>query len=213
MTEDEARRWLSANFDVPRETWDRLERFVAEVIAENEHQNLISAATIPEIWARHIVDSAQLLRHAPAGPWIDLGSGPGFPGLVIAAMGDFPVTLVESRRRRADFLARTAERLGIADRVTVIDERLEQIESRPFAAISARAFAPLDRLLPLAARFATPDTIWVLPKGRSAQAELDTARITWQGAFRIEPSVTDPEAGVIVATDVRPKTIRPGKAR
>jgi 16S rRNA (guanine527-N7)-methyltransferase len=212
MNEDEAREWIAAHFNVPRETWARLETFVAGVIEENSEQNLIAASTVPNIWARHIVDSAQLLLHAQ-GPWLDLGSGPGFPGLVAAALGDAPVTLVESRRRRVDFLNQMAERMGLTDRVTVLGQRLELVGTAPFAVISARAFAPLDKLLPLAWRFSTADTTWVLPKGRSAKAELDQVRQTWQGAFRIEPSVTDPEAGVIVATDVRPRNIKPGKAR
>lgn len=213
MTEDEARGWIAANFDVPRETWDRLETLVACVVAESSLQNLIAASTVPAIWARHIVDSVQLLRFGAPGPWLDLGSGAGFPGLVIAAFGGRPVTLVESRRKRIDFLIETAAKMGIADQVTVAGQRLELVEAQPFAVISARAFAPLNRLFPLAHRFSTPATQWVLPKGRSAHAELDHVRQTWQGVFRIEASVTDPEAGVVVATNVRPRTPRAGKAR
>ncbi|ARS28109.1 16S rRNA (guanine(527)-N(7))-methyltransferase RsmG [Sphingomonas sp. KC8] len=213
MTEDEARAWIADHIDVPRETWERLDTLVACVVEESGRQNLIAASTVPAIWARHIVDSAQLLRFGVPGPWLDLGAGAGFPGLVVAAFGGRAVTLVESRRKRIDFLVETADRMGIADLVTVVGQRLEIVESQPFSVISARAFAPLDRLLALAHRFATPTTQWVLPKGRSAQTELDHVRQTWQGAFRIEASVTDPEAGVVVATNVRPKTLSAGKAR
>ncbi|WP_380873120.1 ribosomal RNA small subunit methyltransferase G [Sphingomonas sp. DBB INV C78] len=212
MTEDEARAWIAAHFDVSRETLEKLDTLVRCVVEESTHQNLIAASTVPAIWARHIVDSAQLLLYA-RGPWLDLGSGAGFPGLVVAALTDETVTVVESRRKRIDFLNQTAERMGVGDRVSVIGQRVELVESQPFSIISARAFAPLDKLLDLAFRFSRPETIWVLPKGKSAKAELDQVRQTWQGAFRIEPSVTDPEAGVIVATDVKPRKIKPGKAR
>ncbi|SNS72164.1 16S rRNA m(7)G-527 methyltransferase [Sphingomonas laterariae] len=212
MSEAEARAWLADHFDVSRETWERLEALVAAVVEENARQNLVAASTIPDIWQRHIVDSAQLLLYAK-GAWMDLGSGPGFPGLVVAALTDQPMTLVESRRKRVEFLEGAVARMGLADRVSVEGRRLELVATRPFAVISARAFAPLDKLLALAHRFSTAETQWVLPKGRSAQDELDQVRRTWQGVFRIEPSVTDPAAGVIVATDVRPRNIKPGKAR
>lgn len=207
MTEAEARAWLRAHFDVPRETFERLERFIALLAAESARQNLIAASTLPAIWNRHIVDSAQLLilPQKPAATWLDLGSGAGFPGLIVAALSDARVTLVDSRRKRVAFLAEAAAVLGIEKRVTLLCGRVETMADGQFDAISARAFAPLDRLLPIASRFARPDTIWLLPKGRSAASELDAARGSWQGAFRIEPSVTDPEAAIIVATMVKPR--------
>jgi len=207
MTEDDARDWLRANLDVPRETFARLDRFVALLSAESARQNLIAASTLPAIWSRHIVDSAQLLPLAGGSPatWLDLGSGAGFPGLVIATLSEAHVTLVDSRKKRVAFLAEAAAALGIASRVTLLCSRVETMADGQYDAISARAFAPLDRLLPIAARFARPDTIWLLPKGKSAASELDAARGSWQGAFRIEPSVTDPEAAIIVATQVKPR--------
>lgn len=214
MTEEEARAWLRNH--VSRETEDGLEKLVALILDEMSHQNLISAASADHIWTRHIVDSAQLIALAPvgAGRWIDLGSGAGFPGLVVALMcPDLHMTLVESRRKRIDFLSFMAESLGIADRVTVAGQRLELIESAPQDVISARAFAPLDRLLPLAHRFAHPDTAWLLPKGRSAASELEAVTGSWQGDYRIVPSMTDPEAAIIVATKVAPKTGRRAKSQ
>lgn len=213
MTEGEARAWLAAQGHVSRETWRRLETLVQGVIEEARAQNLIAMSTISTIWQRHIVDSAQLLRHVAPANWIDFGAGAGFPGLVIAALADIPVTLVESRRKRIDFLTMMAERMGVAKRVAVIGRRVESITpAAPFAVISARAFAPLPRLFELTTKFSTEDTQWVLPKGRSAVDELEQARRTWQGDFRIEPSVTDPEAGVIVASRVRLKPHAAGKA-
>ena len=205
MTEEEARVWLVAQYGVSRETLDGLERFVALLTGEAAHQNLIAASTLPTVWNRHIADSAQLLNLAgKPRTWLDLGSGAGFPGLIIAALGNAHVTLVDSRKKRVAFLAEAARTLGIEQRVTLICSRVETLPASHYDAISARAFAPLDRLLPMAARFARPDTIWLLPKGKSAVSELEAARGSWQGAYRIEPSVTDPEAAIIVATRVRP---------
>lgn len=205
MTEDEAREWLADHIDVSRETWAALDRFAALIRTTNERQNLVAASTLPSLWGRHIVDSAQLVPMAPqTGKWLDLGSGPGLPGLVVAALRDAPVTLVESRRLRVEFLNAAAEAMGIASRVTVVGKRLEQVDTRMFEVISARAFAPLPRLLPLAARFAHDATLWLLPKGRSAVSELEAVAGTWQGDFRVEPSVTDPEAAIIVARGVQP---------
>ena len=210
MTEDEARGWVADH--VSRETLVGLEKLVGMILDEMPRQNLISASTADHIWTRHIVDSAQLVPMMPEGArrWIDLGSGAGFPGLVVALMcPDLHMTLVESRRKRIDFLGFMAESLGIADRVTVAGQRLEMLDSSPQDVISARAFAPLDRLLPLAHRFSHETTVWLLPKGRSAASELEAVTGSWQGDFRIVPSMTDPDAAIIAASQVQPK----GKAQ
>jgi len=206
VTEDEARRWIAAH--VPRETEAQLARFTELLLAEMPRQNLIAASTTDQLWARHIVDSAQLLALAPdsARRWIDLGAGAGFPGIVVAlARSDIEMTLVESRRKRIDFLRHVVEQLGVGARVTVAGRRLEMLESAEQDVISARAFAPLDRLLPLAHRFSHAGTCWLLPKGRSAASELEAVTASWQGRFRIVPSLTDPEAAIITATQVQPK--------
>ncbi len=203
MTEGDARAWMLAR--VPRETFARLEQLVDVVRAEAQQQNLVAASTLTQMWSRHVVDSAQLLDLAPAnGRWLDLGSGAGFPGLVVALIGEHPVTLAESRTRRAAFLADAIERLGLTGKAEVIAGRIEMAPARDFEIISARAFAPLDRLFASAQHLASEKTVWVLPKGRGAQAELDAARGSWQGAFRTVQSITDPEATIIVADQVRP---------
>jgi 16S rRNA (guanine527-N7)-methyltransferase len=205
VTEDEAHAWLDDN--VPRETLPGLEHMVGLVLDEMPRQNLIAASTAQHVWARHIVDSAQLSAMAPgnARSWIDLGSGAGFPGMVVALIRPgLRVTLVESRRKRIDFLRFMAESLGLADRVTVAGQRLETLDGVRHDVISARAFSPLDRLLPLAHRFSGPGTCWLLPKGRSAASELEAVTGTWQGDYRIAPSLTDPEAAIIVAREVQP---------
>lgn len=203
MTEANARDWVARTFDVSRETLARLDAFAELIRSENDRQNLVSRASLDQLWQRHIADSAQLLRFVadPSASWIDLGSGPGFPGLVVARLHRGPVTLVEERRLRIDFLHRAAETLGVS--VEIVGARVERMPPRPFDVISARAFAPLPRLLALATGFSTTKSLWVLPKGRNAQSELDALDPSWQGEFRLEESVTDPEARIIVATGVR----------
>ncbi|RZJ99459.1 MAG: 16S rRNA (guanine(527)-N(7))-methyltransferase RsmG [Novosphingobium sp.] len=213
-TEAQARDWLRELPDCDDAAMLRLERLVELLTEENQRQNLVSAASLGEVWRRHIVDSAQLLAHVPRGtsPWLDLGTGAGFPGLVIATLRpDCEVLLVESRKRRIEWLERAAHDLRLPH-VKVYGARLEDVPSRNAAIISARAFAPLDRLLELSARFSTSDTIWLLPKGRSAKQELQMLR-GWHHTFHVEQSLTDIEAGVITGTlQGSAKPVRKGKA-
>lgn len=200
-TEEQARAWIAATFAPTSARWAQLERFAAMLVAENAHQNLIAASTIPQLWVRHIVDSAQLLALDAArdGLWIDLGSGPGLPGLVVATLSDRPMLLVESRKRRCDFLRVTVEGLGLAH-VEVAEAPLERVETRPAATISARAFAPLDKLIALSTRFSTESTRWLLPKGRNAVKELALLPAAWQRLFHVEQSLTDTESRILVGT-------------
>jgi len=204
MDEEEVKDQL----DVPRETIERLEAFVDLLRSENQRQNLVSSASLETVWERHILDSVQLVRFAPDGArtWLDLGTGAGFPGLVVPLFHPTHMILVESRRLRAEFLRTAAETLGIAQRVEILCSKLEAVPTRPVDVISARAFAPLPKLLTLAERFSTSGTVWILPKGRNAKSELDAARSSWQGDFRLEPSLTDAEAQIVVASRVRRKT-------
>lgn len=201
-SEDAARAWVGDAFGPTPEQWEQLERFVDLLIAENAQQNLIAASTIPTMWVRHIADSAQLLaldRRDGDGLWIDLGSGAGLPGLVIAILSTRPILLVESRKRRCDFLRSVAGDLGLTH-VEVVEAPLERIETRPAAAISARAFAPLDKLLDLSARFSTESTHWLLPKGRNAVKELALLPQPWQRMFHVEQSRTDADSQILVGT-------------
>lgn len=200
-SEAEARAWLRQLPECDAAAMARLELLAHLLCEENRRQNLVSAASLQEVWLRHIADSAQLLTYVSRGtsPWLDLGSGAGFPGLVIAALRpESEVLLVESRRKRIDWLQAAAQQLDLPH-VRVHGARLEAVPSQPVGAISARAFAPLDRLLDLSARFSTGDTVWLLPKGRSAKQELDMLR-GWTHMFHVEQSLTDPQAGVIVGT-------------
>jgi len=198
--EEEARIWMAEALSPTAAQWERLERFAAMLVAENVRQNLIAASTIPTIWVRHIADSAQLLSFDSRegdGLWIDLGSGPGLPGLVVAILSARPMLLVESRKRRCDFLRAVASELDL-QHVEVAEMPLERVETRPAATISARAFAPLDKLLDLSARFSTESTRWLLPKGRNAVKELALLPEAWQRMFHVEQSRTDADSQILV---------------
>jgi 16S rRNA (guanine527-N7)-methyltransferase len=202
VTEEEAKFWLAQSPYVSRETYARLDELRRLVLEESKAQNLVSEASVPHFWARHIVDSAQLLRfaeNAPTGDWLDLGTGAGFPGMVIGLLSERPIIFVESRRKRFEFLHSLVDHFGLSH-VRVHGGRLETLATCQAAVISARAFAPLTRLLPLAQRFAAPDTLWILPKGRGAKAELALIADTWHGRFDFCPSLTDDDAAILVAT-------------
>jgi 16S rRNA (guanine527-N7)-methyltransferase len=153
------------------------------------------------------VDSAQLLPFVPreTTPWLDLGTGAGFPGVVIAALRpDTTVVMVESRAKRIDWLAHLIAELDLPQ-ARVIGSRLEVVETFPAGAISARAYAPLDRLLKTAHHLADENTVWLLPKGRNGEKELAIARQQWQAVFHVEQSLTDADSAIIIAGDVSPR--------
>lgn len=187
-----------SGMNVSRETFSRLEQYVALLLDESERQNLIARSTMGDVWNRHILDSAQLIRFAsPGSTWADIGAGGGLPGIVIAILTDCPVLLIEPRRLRAEFLSRCIDRLGLTD-VLVRQAKVEHVHGQTDV-ITARAFAPLDRLLLLTRHLSHPWTRWVLPKGRNAATELEQAARSWQGHFRTEPSLTADDASIIVA--------------
>ena len=203
-TEDKARAYVAGLTDAAGMA--RLTAFAALVLAENQRQNLIAKPTEPQLWQRHMADSAQLIENVSRetlgpnaqGPWLDLGSGPGFPGIVIAALcPNMPVVLVESRARRVEFLEAVIAALNLP-KCRVEGQRLERVTPFPARAISARAFAPLAKLLELSAPFSTRATAYVLPKGRSAAQELETLKPSIRAMFHVKHSLTDPDAGIIV---------------
>ena len=181
----------------------RLEALSAALINENQRQNLISRPSEAQMWVRHIADSAQLLRlvprETPSRPWLDLGTGAGFPGLVIAALRpEWKIVLVESRARRVEWLEHMVRELDLGN-CRVEGRRLELVEPFKASVISARAFAPLEKLLSLSAPFSTKATTYLLPKGRSAAQELQAMPRKIRGMFHVEQSWTDEEAGIIVS--------------
>ena len=189
---------------VSRETYEKLEAYVALLKEESARQNLVSAATLEQVWDRHVLDSAQLARFEPRfkASWIDIGSGAGLPGIVIACLVDGPVTLVEPRRLRADFLHKVSESLQLGAEVHCA--KAERVAGK-YDVITARAVANLRDLLELSAHLSTRNTVWALPKGRNAPQELAEAQKAWQGEFHVERSVTDADSWIIVGTGVRAK--------
>ena len=186
---------------VSRETLARLEAHLALLRAWQPRINLVGEATLDDPWRRHMLDSAQLLDLAPArseGParrWVDLGSGAGFPGMVLAILGAGEVHLVESDRRKAAFLAESARRTGA--RATIHNRRAEELD--PFAAdvVTARALAPLARLLALAWPFIAQHTVCLFPKGRNVEKELTEARKNWTMSVEYLASRSDPSGTIL----------------
>lgn len=192
--------------DVPRETFERIEAYAALLVEESSKQNLIAASTVDQLWERHLLDSAQLIRLGTHGSWADIGSGAGLPGIVIAILIGAPVTLVEPRRLRAEFLGFVKSRLAL-DTITIVHGKASAVRAK-FDNITARAVAPASDLFAMTHHLSHSKTVWVLPKGRSAQKELDDVRAAWQGAYRLEPSLTDEAASILLATGVRPRGMR-----
>ena len=203
--EDEARDFVAARCDT--QTMERLHRFAEMLAEENDRQNLVSRSSLLNIWQRHIADSVQLLNHVPreTDRILDLGTGAGLPGIILAIVKQHcPIQLVESRRKRVDWLERLKSELSLSQ-CTIVGKRLELVESEKFDIITARAFAPLDKLLDLSARFSTRDTCWVLPKGRSGAQELKRQPASVQNMFHVEQSLTDADATILVGKGRPPR--------
>jgi len=204
------RAGFSREFDVSRETCARLEAYIALLIRWNARINLVSPTTIDAVWTRHIADSAQLFNLAPASArrWLDLGSGAGFPGLVVAALAaekapGLSITLIESDTRKAAFLAAAAREMGVA--AIVEARRIEALPACAYDVVSARALAPLDRLCALAHRFSGPGTVFLFPKGARLDSELTAATASWHIHAERIASRTDPEAAVLKILELEPR--------
>jgi 16S rRNA (guanine527-N7)-methyltransferase len=188
---------FARRFDVSRETLARLETYAALLARWTPRINLVSAATLPDLWHRHVADSAQLLALAPRPrQWLDLGSGAGFPGLVIAILApDIRVRLVESDQRKCAFLRRVSEDTGTA--IDILPERIEALPPQAVDMISARALAPLTQLLTHVEKHLAPGGIGLFPKGRTVHNEIAEAERAWRFPCRVHPSLTDPEAAIV----------------
>ena len=189
---------------VSRETFEKVDAYVALLREEARRQNLIAESTFDHLWDRHILDSAQLVRFesGSGASWADIGSGAGLPGIVVACLVGGPVTLIEPRRLRAEFLHNVCESLRI--NATVFLGKAERARGK-YDVITGRAVAGLTQFLKISAHLSTRNSLWVLPKGRTAMEELVEAQRTWQGEFHVEQSVIDADSQIVVATGVRAK--------
>lgn len=192
----------------------RLETYAALIAKWQKAINLVAPKTLPELWSRHFLDSAQLVEHAPRDTmrWLDLGSGGGFPGLVVAALFDGHVHMVESDQRKSTFLREAARAMNV--QATVHVKRIEAVDPTQLHAamggapqvISARALAPLNDLIGLAKPLADAQTTYLFPKGRTAEDELTEARRYWTlpTAEKL-PSRTDPDASILLLRGMEAK--------
>ena len=193
---------FARQFDVSRETVAQFQVYADMLCDWQTRMNLVGPATLDDIWQRHFADSAQLLPLGRA-PWLDLGAGAGFPGLIIALLGGGPVDLIESTGKKTDFLSAVAAATGLEGRVRIHRSRIEDLPLMAPATIVARACASLTQLFKWGLRFASRDTRWVLPKGVRAADEIAAARMYFAFDHEFVPSLTDASARIVVATNVR----------
>jgi 16S rRNA (guanine527-N7)-methyltransferase len=193
---------FAAEANVSRDALERLRAYAALLTKWQAAINLVGRDTLDDPWRRHMLDSAQLVRHLPAGARVvtDLGSGAGFPGLVLAIVAGLHVHLVESTGRKTAFLQEAARLTGA--RVTIHRARIESIDPWPSDVVTARALAPLTTLLELGAPFlhsATPDVdpVCLFLKGAQAEQELTDARKSWKLAVERFPSLAEPAGCVL----------------
>jgi 16S rRNA (guanine527-N7)-methyltransferase len=203
---------------VSRETLARLKAYADILLDWNARHNLVAKSTLPDLWHRHFWDSAQLLPliPEPARTLADLGSGAGFPGLVLAAMRpDLAVTLHEATTKKCLFLKAAADRMGL--KVEVANARLEDLPARPFDVVTARALSPLPQLLAYAQKFAGPNGVCLFLKGQNVGAELTEASKYWSMKASQVPSQTNPSGAIVIVRELGPrhvasqKTPHPGR--
>lgn len=199
---------FQSTFDVSRETLERLDVYEKLLRKWTAKINLVSKSTLDDVWQRHFVDSAQVFKALPPGPlrMSDYGSGGGFPGIVVAILNKdlqpaSHVTLIESDLRKATFLSTVVRQLDL--RATVLAERVEGVEPLESNVVTARAFASLNALLPLADRHLGPEGTCLFLKGERHQEEVDIARVKWDFDLDIHDSLTHRGAAVLHMTNLR----------
>ncbi len=199
-----AREQVLAAYDVSRETTLALDTYVTQLARWQTVKNLVGPSTLAEVWSRHVADALQLLSLAPeARTWVDLGSGAGIPGLILAIAGKergIRVTLVESNSRKCAFLSEAARLTGAP--AAICNGRIEAVLPGLHDAevVCARALAALDQLLAWTAPMLKSGTTGLFPKGRDVQAELTQAAARWTFTYDLVPSRTDSEARIVRVT-------------
>ena len=199
---------FAAQTGVSRETLARLKTYADVLVDWNARHNLVAKSTLPGVWQRHFWDSAQLLPLIPetARSIADLGSGAGFPGLVLAAMRpDLAITLHEATTKKCLFLKAAAERMGL--KVEIANARLEDLPARPYDVVTARALAPLPQLLAYAQKFASLNGVCLFLKGQNVGAELTEASKYWSMKASQVPSQTDPSGAIVIVRELGPRHV------
>ncbi len=197
MTPEEVGRAL----DVSRETLERLRAYAELLVKWQKAINLVAPASLLDLWRRHILDSGQLARLAPLDAlWLDLGSGAGFPGLVIAILGAREIRLIESDVRKCAFL-REAARITSAP-AQIVNARIGDVAPFHADVVTARALAPLAKLLGFASPFLGTQSIALFPKGQDVGAELTAAHRNWRMRVERHPSLTDERGAILRLTEV-----------
>ncbi len=183
----------------------KLDRYVALLADWQTRMNLVGSSTLPDVWNRHIRDSAQLIALAPAGAkrWLDIGAGAGFPGLVVATMTESQVVLAESIAKKCRFLATVAGDLELGTKAIIENKRVDQVHPFDADIITARACASLVQLFDWGHRFAAKSTTWLLPKGASVESELAEAANRFSFDFELVQSQTDERGRIVVARGVK----------
>ncbi len=190
--------------NVSRETCDRLAVYLALLSRWQKRINLVGGRSLEDGWRRHFLDSAQLWPHLPRGATslVDLGSGAGFPGLVLGIMGVAEVHLIESDSRKCAFLREAARETGTA--VTIHTARIEDLTPWPVDIVTARALAPLDRLLPMAYPFLDLGAEGLFLKGKGVFEELTAAEKSWMMTIATFSSQSDPDGVILHVKNVHP---------
>lgn len=197
---------------VSQKTLGQLKAYAGLLDDWNARHNLVAKSTLPDLWHRHMWDSAQLepLIPADAQTLADLGSGAGFPGLVLAAMRpELQVTLHEATAKKCAFLQAAADRMGL--KVEIRNARLEDLPPQPFDVVTARALAPLPLLLHYAHRFTGPNSVCLFLKGQNVGPELTEASKYWNMKVSQVPSQTDPSAAIVTVRELGPRHVAPQK--
>ena len=199
---------LGVNHQIGVATVGRIEQFIELALKWNSAINLVGRSTAAQMWERHVIDSAQIFKCASETQrvWLDLGSGGGFPGIVIAVLAAeiFPqlrVSLVESDKRKAVFLSEAGRQLGL--KLTVHANRIQDLEPQHADVVSARALAALEDLCAYATSHLNAGGVCAFPKGASAQEEIETARKTWSFNIDQVASITDSRASVLFLKDLK----------
>jgi 16S rRNA (guanine527-N7)-methyltransferase len=190
---------------VSRETLARLKLYADLLLKWQRTLNLVGASSLSDLWRRHMLDSAQLFPLLPGcdAVTVDLGSGAGFPGLVLAALGATSVHLIESDGRKCVFLAEAARAMGLGETVSIHRDRIEAIKDLRADVVLARACAPLSRMLELAEKLLSPATVCLFLKGANVEDELTLAGKHWRMNVERLPSVSDPSGTILRIGQIR----------